>query len=575
MGKKVKLKIGIYCRVSSESQSENTSLGKQNDLGIKFCESNNFEYEVFSEIVSGTKIGSDREVFKKLEDKLYNGELNGIWLYDWDRMIRELGVGVLFRDLIISTKCKLFVGNSEKDILSDSGSLEFGIGSVFSDYWRRKISREMNSGKKRKLENDEIFLGVVGIGYEKIEKKIKVDERKRELIENCFNIYLKKDVKTYRDLIKKLKLKYKEGLDERINEKSVSRLLNDEKFKGIYNLEWKGNNYKLNIGRIISDDLFDKVKEKIDFNKGLRKGNTKGKYLLKGYIKCSDCGDNMWVKGSGIEYRYYECRRKKINNRNNFDNRFNEKKCVSCENIQNNVISVSKLEFIVWNSLFEVLGNSESLKEEYLKKYSKEEIKKNEFNGKLKFYEKAKNKLIKDKTNIIKLLVKGDINVEEKNLVSTEIDNELNEISEKYLGVKKEYERIELSNDILDYVNRFEIDLKKKYELKRFEDKRRWIEKYIKEVKVKYLGKDENGSKEYNINIKVNLFDEFNINKINEKDDKFKYKNDLFLIYISNLKGVEICDLIYNNILEIDYIINVSISDLYIDFNSSKIIDVK
>ena len=61
---------------------------------------------------------------------LYNGELNGIWLYDWDRMIRELGVGVLFRDLIISTKCKLFVGNSEKDILSDSGSLEFGIGSV-------------------------------------------------------------------------------------------------------------------------------------------------------------------------------------------------------------------------------------------------------------------------------------------------------------------------------------------------------------------------------------------------------------------------------------------------------------
>ena len=124
--------------------------------------------------------------------------------------------------------------------------------------------------------------------------------------------------------------------------------------------------------------------------------------------------------------------------------------------------------------------------------------------------------------------------------MSIEIDNELNEISEKYLGVKKEYERIELSSDILDYVNRFEIDLKKKYELKRFEDKRRWIEKYIKEVKVKYLGKDENGSKEYNINIKVNLFDEFNINKINEKDDKFKYKNDLFLVYISNLKGVEV-----------------------------------
>lgn len=540
MGKKVKLKVGIYCRVSSESQSENTSLGKQNDLGIKFCESNNFEYEVFSEVISGTKIGSDREVFKKLEDKLYNGELDGIWLYDWDRMIRELGVGVLFRDLIISTKCKLFVGNSEKDILSDSGNLEFGIGSVFSDYWRRKISRGMNDGKKRRLENDEIFLGVVGIGYEKIEKKIRVDESKRKLIEDCFNLYLKRDVKTYRDLIKKLKLRYKEDLDVRINEKSVSRLLNDEKFKGIYNLDYKGDNYKLNIGRIISDELFDKVKEKIVFNKGLRKGNTKGKYLLKGYVSCEDCGDNMWMKGSGIEYRYYECRRKKINNRNNFDDRFSEKKCVSCKNIQNNVISVGKLEFIVWNSLFEVLGNSESLKEEYFKKYSKEGLKKNEFKGKLKYYEKVRDELIKNKTNIIKLLVKGEINVEEKDLVSIEIENELKEINKKYLEVKKEYERIELSDDILNYINRFEIDLKKKYELKRFEDKRRWIEKYIKEVKVKYIGKDINRSKEYNISIKINLFDEFNINKVNGINDKLKYKNDLFSVYISNLKGVEI-----------------------------------
>ena len=38
---------------------------------------------------------------------------------------------------------------------------------------------------------------------------------------------------------------------------------------------------------------------------------------------------------------------------------------------------------------------------------------------------------------------------------------------------------------------------------------------------------------------------------------------------------MEICDLIYNNILEIDYIINVSISDLYIDFNSNRIVEVR
>ena len=32
-------------------------------------------------------------------------------MWDWDRMIRDMGVGVAFRDLIEETKCRLFVDN--------------------------------------------------------------------------------------------------------------------------------------------------------------------------------------------------------------------------------------------------------------------------------------------------------------------------------------------------------------------------------------------------------------------------------------------------------------------------------
>ena len=38
------MKIGIYCRVSSESQSENTSLPKQIENGKKFCNDNDYQY---------------------------------------------------------------------------------------------------------------------------------------------------------------------------------------------------------------------------------------------------------------------------------------------------------------------------------------------------------------------------------------------------------------------------------------------------------------------------------------------------------------------------------------------------
>ena len=139
------MKVGIYCRVSSDKQSDNTSIESQKEHGISFCKRKGYEYEVFSEVVSGTIKGNLRDIFRQLEDKLINKELDGVWIWDWDRMIRDMGVGVAFRDLIEETKCKLFVGNSEKDIFSDSGSLEFGVGTVFSDYWRRKIGRTMCS----------------------------------------------------------------------------------------------------------------------------------------------------------------------------------------------------------------------------------------------------------------------------------------------------------------------------------------------------------------------------------------------------------------------------------------------
>ena len=64
------MKVGIYCRVSSDKQKDNTSLQSQKELGIKFCKEKNFKYEVFSEVVSGKMVGSNRQMFSKLEKKI-------------------------------------------------------------------------------------------------------------------------------------------------------------------------------------------------------------------------------------------------------------------------------------------------------------------------------------------------------------------------------------------------------------------------------------------------------------------------------------------------------------------------
>ena len=559
---KSKLKIGIYCRVSSLKQIENTSLKNQKDNGIRFCKNNGWDYEIFSESVSGGKEFSDRNIFDSLSDKLLNKELDGIWFNYWDRGWRDDKIKHFFIQLVKDSGCKVFVGNELKNILSDEGSFELGFFSLMSDYERRKIKSRLSNGKKRRLENGEIFLGVSGIGYKKVGKKLVINESEKDIIVDCFEKYLNTSIKSYRDCINLMKRKYGDDLDKRINEKSLSRILKDEKYKGIYNLKYDNEEYKINIGRIISDDLFEKVNNKIDKNKGKYRGNRKNNYLLDGKVYCSCCEKSMWVIG-GNNYNYYKCQQKINNVRKKWDERFDDER-FECNSISDNKISLSKLEEVIWDILFMVINNSESVRKEYYKKYKGEKKDINEFNGKMSFYKKSIEKEEKKRFGILEKLLEGDINKEEKDILTNGLDNKIYELNKKYVEVKEEYERFNMGDEIIDYVDRFFKDIDKKYNIERIEDKKRLIKKYIDSISVKRLGKNENKRDGFELNIKLNLKDENLL--INEEENILSNKKNDYKIYISNINDMELKDLMYKDILSIDIVVLLDLSWKYIDY---------
>ncbi len=65
------------------------------------------------------------------------------------------------------------------------------------------------------------------------------------------------------------------------------------------------------------------------------------------------------------------------------------------------------------------------------------------------------------------------IDVSEKDLMNKDLDIKVEKIKEKKIGVEKEFNRLEKSDEILNYVDNFRIDLNNKYNLKRFEDKKK------------------------------------------------------------------------------------------------------
>ena len=64
-------KVGVYCRVSSDGQVENTSLDNQERDGRTFCQNNNYEPIVFRDSSTGSNI--DREGFESMLDMMVYG----------------------------------------------------------------------------------------------------------------------------------------------------------------------------------------------------------------------------------------------------------------------------------------------------------------------------------------------------------------------------------------------------------------------------------------------------------------------------------------------------------------------
>ena len=523
------MKIGIYCRVSTDKQKDNTSIDEQKRLGIEFCSRKGFDFEVYSEQISGAVRGNQRDEFLKLETKLHTKELDGLWFYDWDRMIRDFEVGVYFRNLIADTKCKVFVLDSEKDIFSDEGSLEFGFKTLLSDYERRKIRNRMMSGRYAKWREGKGYSGQLGVGYKFLgEGEVGIDEDKAEIIKFIYKTFLYKSTKTYMSVYNRVVKEFGDGKNVRGigNSGRIRQILMDEKYKGIATIKDKdGVEWKFDIGRIISDEDWDEVQIKVKWISSLRKGRENGNQLLKGLVDCGDCGSRMWKRRSGTtiekggrgkgKYDSYGCQ---IPQRMRYKSNGVEDVGLYCESDLKdmNRISVQKLESVVWDLLFRVLESNKQIEESFRKKYEKDSEVKREEVGKRGYYKRQLAKLEDEKLLMLDRLSQNILSIGDYNRYIREIyPKKKGDLEIKLKGVEKEIEKLEKVDRIEDWRSLMVKQLQLDKNTTSFSKRRRIIEDNIERIKVKKIRK---GDFDYKVEI---LF------KIEvEKDKKISFLNN-------------------------------------------------
>jgi DNA invertase Pin-like site-specific DNA recombinase len=549
------MKVGIYCRVSTENQrgKDKVSLDRQERLGVEYCERNGHDYEVYSEVVSGATKTIDREEFFKLESKLFTKEINGIWFYDWDRMIRDFEIGFYFKKLVEDTKCKVFVLDREYNIFDDADNLEYGIRVIFSDYERRKIRNRMIGGKVEKWRVGKGFSGQVGIGYTRKDGYVVIDSKESKIVKDVFKYFLRKDVKKYTQVLERIRKKYgdEDGKIKGISHTGrVRDILSDKKYLGVYTLtDQNGVEWDFNFGRIIDDDVFEQVQSKMNFVTSLRRGNAKYEYLLKGKVRCSDCGGSMVVRGGGTPkdkggrgkgyYKYYFCSRGSKAKYDFVHNSLDEKikytkdeirenVCVSVDTAFNN-IGVDKLETIIWKGLKFILTKSDYIKSEYKSRYSKNLGLKEDNKGRLVVYKGKVRSLERDKEKVFNDYVAGKLDVADyNNWKKTHYETKKREINKIIKDLENEIENFEDDGKFDDFVDVMLKDLDNRFRNKRFSHRRRLISQYIDYIDVR---RKSANSKQYSVYIKL-LFED----KILKDNELIVDEDNINLFFIKNSK---------------------------------------
>jgi len=114
------------CRVSSVSQSDNTSLKNQKNKIKQYCDLNDVELvEIIEEIYSGTT--SNRDSLNHIKELVEKGECDTVVVYKLDRLMRNFTEGVVFLKYLLDNEVKIMSVSEQIDTSSISGRFLINI----------------------------------------------------------------------------------------------------------------------------------------------------------------------------------------------------------------------------------------------------------------------------------------------------------------------------------------------------------------------------------------------------------------------------------------------------------------
>lgn len=338
------MRAAIYARYSSNNQREE-SIDAQIRAIKDYCDSNG--YSIVKTYIDEARSATtdNRPNFKNM---IKDSELNlfdCVIVHKLDRFSRDKYDSVTYKRKLRNNNVSLFSVLEKLDDSPESSIMESLLEGM-SEYYSKNLARETMKGMKENAYKAMHTGGKPPLGYDvdPLTKKYLINETEAKAVKLIFEMYANGN--GYMAIVDKLNtLNFKTKLGNSFSRNSISEIIRNEKYTGVYvfnktpkKINGKRNSHvtkpeeeiiriKDGMPRIIDDETFLKVKERLANNKRNACNKAKEPYVLSGKIKCGLCGSAMVGHTSkcgrsknkystyrcGRRYRYKDCSMKPIN----------------------------------------------------------------------------------------------------------------------------------------------------------------------------------------------------------------------------------------------------------------------
>ena len=316
--------VALYVRVSTEEQAINgDSLRTQREELTRYAINNGFHIYGIYEDDGFSATNLKRPALQRLLKDVEQNKINRILITKLDRLSR--GVRNYYKVLDVLDEHEVFWQTifEKYDSSTANGRLHINIMLSVAENESAQTSERIKSVFKTKVENKEVIAGKIPIGLKKENKKLVIDEDKKQVILDAFRFY--KETTSAYQTFQKLDLKYPEL---QLNYMRTYRILTNKLYIGIK--ETRYGDVENFCPSLIDTTTFENTQRLLQKNARKKSANNSDGYLFQGMLKCAECGYTLggkfYSKNVESSRYYYICKRHHSSLKCSCGKNFNEQK---------------------------------------------------------------------------------------------------------------------------------------------------------------------------------------------------------------------------------------------------------